>query len=130
MDPILHRRDGCGLSIQKDICQVQVGEHVVRAIRVAPCEPGDATTLSIRPERVAVEPRPGLYSNEFEARIQDITFVGDHLRIRMEACGREDFVAKIPNMVGHGAVLEGDLVRIGWTPTDCRVLDADDDDDS
>ena len=118
------------LSIDKDICQVQVGEHIVQAIRVAPCGPGDATTLSIRPERVAVDPRPGLYSNEFEARILDITFVGDHLRIRVEACGRKDFIAKIPNMVGHGAVLEGDVVCIGWTPTDCRVLDADDGDDS
>ena len=28
--------------------------------------------------------------------------------------------------VGHGAVIEGDRIRIGWTPTDCRVLDADD----
>ena len=74
-------------------------------------------------------PRPDLYSNEFDAEIQDITFVGDHLRIRLNACGRADFVAKIPNMVGHGAVLKGDRVRIGWTPTDCRVLDAADDED-
>ena len=124
-----NRLHGRVLSIEKDICQVQVGEQTVKAIRVAPCEPGDATTLSIRPERVAVEPRPGLYSNEFEALIRDITFVGVHLRIRLEACGRKDIIAKIPNMVGHGAVLEGDVVRIGWTPTDCRVLDADDGDD-
>ena len=124
-----NRLHGRVLSIEKDICQVRVGEQTVKAIRVAPCEPGDATTLSIRPERVAVEPRPGLYSNEFEALIRDITFVGDHLRIRLEACGRKDIIAKIPNMVGHGAVLEGDVVRIGWTPTDCRVLDADDGDD-
>ena len=31
----------------------------------------------------------------------------------------------IPNVVGHRAVLEGDRVRIGWTPADSRVLDAD-----
>ena len=125
-----NRLHGRVLSVEKDICRVQVGEHVVKAIRVAPCEPGDATTLSIRPERVAVAPRPGLYGNEFDARIQDITFVGDHLRIRVDACGRKDFIAKIPNMVGHGAVLEGDEVRVGWTPTDCRVLDAGEDHDA
>ena len=124
-----NRLHGRVLSIEKDICRVQVGEDVVQAILVAPCEPGDATTLSIRPERIAVAPRPGLYTNEFDARIQDITFVGDHLRIRVEACGRKDFVAKIPNMVGHGAVLEGDTIRIGFTPTDCRVLDAGEDHD-
>ena len=124
-----NRLHGRVLSVDKDICRVQVGEHIVKAVRIAPCEPGDATTLSIRPERVAVAPRPDLYSNEFDAEIQDITFVGDHLRIRLNACGRADFVAKIPNMVGHGAVLKGDRVRIGWTPTDCRVLDAADDED-
>ena len=38
------------------------------ALRVAPCgRPGDATTLSLRPERVAVTPKRGLYGNEVEA---------------------------------------------------------------
>ena len=27
---------------------------------------------------------------------------------------------------GARAVIAGDRIRIGWTPTDCRVLDADD----
>ena len=34
-------------------------------------------------------------------------------------------MVRISNMVGHGAVTAGDRIRIGWTPTDCRVLDAD-----
>ena len=109
-----------------DVCTVDVGGRAVQALRVAPCAPGDAATLSIRPERVAVAPEPGLYTNEFDAGIEDITFLGDHLRLRVSVCGRSDFVVKIPNMVGHGAVIEGDRIRIGWTPTDCRVLDAGD----
>ena len=112
-----------------DICTVDVGNATVRALRVADCGPGDAATLSIRPERVAVAPRPGLYTNEFDAGIEDITFLGDHLRLRLAVCGRTDFIVKIPNMVGHGAVIRGDRIRIGWTPTDCRVLDADDAED-
>ena len=109
-----------------DVCTVDVGGQAVLALRVAPCAPGDAATLSIRPERVAVAPEPGLYTNEFDAGIEDITFLGDHLRLRVSVCGRSDFVVKIPNMVGHGAVIKGDRIRIGWTPTDCRVLDAGD----
>ena len=103
---------------------------MVRALRVAPSGPGDATTLSIRPERVAVQPRPGLYTNEFDARILDMTFLGDHLRIRLAVCGRDDFIAKIPNTAGHGTVLAGDSVRVGWTPTDCRALDPEDEKDT
>ncbi len=112
-----------------DICEVKTGGRIVRALRVASCQPGDATTLSIRPERVAVEPEPGLYTNELDAGIEDITFLGDHLRLRLEVCGRKDFIAKIPNTVGHGAVLEGDRIRVGWTPTDCRALNPDDDEE-
>ena len=114
-------------SVSEDICTVETGGQTIRALRVVPCKPGDATTLSIRPERVAIAPEPGLYSNELDAAIEDITFLGDHLRLRLNVCGRSDFIAKIPNVVGHGAVLEGDRIRIGWTPTDCRVLDPDED---
>ena len=120
-----NRLDGRIESIRDDICDVEVDGRVVRALRVVECGPGDVTTLSIRPERVAIAPRPGLYTNEFDARVEDITFLGDHLRLRVNVCGRSDFIVKIPNVVGHGAVIEGDRVRIGWTPTDCRVLDPD-----
>ena len=116
-------------AVDDEICEVDVGGELVRALRIAPCVAGDTTTLSIRPERVALAPTAGLYTNEFEARIEDITFLGDHLRLRVTVCGRSDFIVKIPNIVGHGAVLEGDRIRIGWTPTDCRVLDPDDEEE-
>ena len=112
-----------------DICEVETGGQIIQALRVAPCQSGDATTLSIRPERVAIEPEPGLYTNELEVKVEDITFLGDHLRFRLNVCESLEFIAKIPNIVGHGAVLKGDKIRIGWTPTDCRVLDPDDEED-
>ena len=125
-----NRLHGRVSEIDGDICHVEVAGRMVKALRVAPCGPGDATTLSIRPERVAVQPTPGQYTNELDADILDMTFLGDHLRLRLDVCGNTDFIAKIPNIVGHGAVLEGDRVRIGWTPTDCRSLNADDEADA
>ena len=125
-----NRLHGRVTKVDGDICEVETDGQIIRALRVAPCRPGDATTLSIRPERVAISPEPGLYTNELDAKIEDITFLGDHLRLRLSVCGRSDFIAKIPNIVGHGAKLEGDRVRIGWTPTDCRVLDPDNEEDT
>ena len=122
-----NRLHGQVTMVSEDICTVESGSETIRALRVVPCRPGEAITLSIRPERIAIAPEPGLYSNELEAAIEDITFLGDHLRLRLNVCGRSDFIAKIPNVVGHGAVLAGDRIRIGWTPTDCRVLDRDED---
>ena len=124
-----NRLHGRVKKINGDICEVETGGQIIQALRVAPCQSGDATTLSIRPERVAIEPEPGLYTNELEVKVEDITFLGDHLRLRMNVCESSEFIAKIPNIVGHGAVLKGDKIRIGWTPTDCRVLDPDEEED-
>ncbi len=108
------------------LCEVAVGEAArVRALRVAPLEVGDRTTVSIRPERVGIAPPTGgdKYANAFDAEVLDLTFLGDHLRVRARLFDSDRFIVKIPNVVGHGAVLAGDRIRIGWTPTDCRALD-------
>ena len=109
--------------VEDDLCEVDVGDERIRAFRIVPCEPGDDVTLSIRPERIAIQPREGLYHNVVDARVEDMTFLGDHLRVRVAACGRRDVIAKIPNIVGHGAMMVGDTIRIGWTVNDCRALD-------
>ena len=108
--------------VDRDVCEVETGGETVRALRVIPCEPGDEVTLSIRPERVEINPEPGRYRNELGAKVEDLTFLGDHLRIRLAACGRSDFIATIPNILGHGGLIEGDTVRVGWTVSDCRAL--------
>ena len=105
-----------------DICEVESGGEKIRALIVAPCAVGDDVTLSIRPERVAINPEAGRYKNEVNAKVEDLTFLGDQLRVRLAACGRNDFIATIPNIVGHGGLIEGDSVRIGWTVVDCLAL--------
>ena len=106
------------------VCEVETPGGRVKAFPVHHCRPGDKAALAIRPERVGLA-APGKYTNEFEARIKDILFVGDHLRLRLGLCGNENFIVKIPNIVGHGAVLEGDSVLVGWGVTDCRALPDD-----
>ena len=57
-----------------------------------------------------------------DADIEDIVFLGDHLELRLTVCSNPNFFAKIPNIVGQGAMLQGDRVRVGWSATDCRAL--------
>jgi len=111
------------VSDEGDTCDVETGGATVRALRVAPCRAGDTIILSIRPERIAINPEPGSYTNEMDATVEDLTFLGEQLRVRLSACGRDDFIATIPNIVGHGGLIEGDAVRVGWTVVDCRALD-------
>ena len=113
---------GLVTEVLKNVVTVTVGNASVKAFGVGNFRLGDATTVAIRPERVALSPEPGLYSNQFEAMVEDVVFLGDHLRISVSAIGQRNFVVKIPNIIGHGLVLPGDKVTIGWTAQDCRAL--------
>ena len=108
-------------SVERGVCEVETPGGSVKAFPVHECRPGERAVLAIRPERVGLS-KPGLYTNQFEARIDDILFIGDHLRLRLNLCGNPNFIVKIPNVVGHGAVLEGDRIGVGWAVTDCRSL--------
>lgn len=108
-------------NVERDFCDVETPGGTVRAFPVHDCRPGDSSVLAIRPERVSLT-KPGVYTNEFEAVVEDILFIGDHLRLRVNLCGNPNFIVKIQNTVGHSAVLEGDRVRIGWSVMDCRAL--------
>ena len=108
-----------------DVCDVDTGAGVVRAFDVKGSAAGDVVTLAIRPERVEVAPETGRFANELTAEALDVVFIGDHLRVRLRLGERDDFIAKMPNIVGHGTVLPGDSVRIGWAVLDGRVLPAD-----
>ena len=105
-----------------DVYEVEAGGEVIHALKVGPCSVGDDVILSIRPERIEINPEKGRFTNEVDAIVEDLTFLGDQLRVRLAACGRDDFIATIPNIVGHGGLVEGDSVRIGWTVVDCRTL--------
>ena len=105
-------------------CHVEVAGQIVRAFPVAVNENDAQTCLTIRPERVSLNPAPGLYPNCFEAEVEDIIFMGDYLRIHATLLGQAQFIVKIPNIIGHGGILPGDTVTLGWLVTDCRALDA------
>ncbi len=85
---------------------------------------GSRTTLSLRPERVTVEPEPGSLPNIFSGRVEELIYLGDHIRTRMSVCGNDDFVVKVPNASKHAHLKEGEEVRVGWDIEDCRALDA------
>jgi len=84
---------------------------------------GQPTLLSIRPERTRLNPKPGSMPNIFEGRVEELIYLGDHIRTRVNICGTRNFVIKIPNAPGQGAVDQGATVTVGWTVEDCRALD-------
>lgn len=87
---------------------------------------GSRSTLSIRPERVIINPEAGQVPNVFRAKAEELIYLGDHIRTRMTVCGSDNFFVKIPNSSHHANLSKGDTVNIGWNEQDCRALDASD----
>jgi putative spermidine/putrescine transport system ATP-binding protein len=111
-------------SMNGDSCEVTLGSgDVVNALKVNVSGVGERTTLSLRPERVEVDPDPGKYPNEFEGKVQELIYLGDHIRTRASVSGHDDFVVKVANSSKHASLKEGATVKFGWTMEDCRALD-------
>jgi putative spermidine/putrescine transport system ATP-binding protein len=107
-------------------CRVDIdghGEMIAQAINIGGV--GDMTTLSLRPERVWLDP-DDTFPNVFEGKVEELIYLGDHIRTRMTVCGHDEFIVKIPNSTDHKDLQVGDTTKIGWKVEDCRALDCTD----
>lgn len=110
-----------------DDCKVRLdsGDTVV-AKPIAVGGVGSRTTLSLRPERVNIllGDTEEKFDNQFIATVQEVIYLGDHLRTRVAVCGNDDFILKTANAQGVGVMRPGQQIQVGWSSADCRALDA------
>jgi putative spermidine/putrescine transport system ATP-binding protein len=120
-----NRLHGTVKSVKNDgLCDVEIDNgQTVEALAVNVSEVGDKTTLSLRPERVEINPDEGATPNRLQGRIEELIYLGDHIRTRMNVAGHEDFIVKVPNTHGHKVLKEGETATVGWASQDCRALD-------
>ena len=105
-------------------CVVDIpGGGIVQALDVNAGNVGEGTSLSLRPERVEIDPAEGKFPNVFEGKVEELIYLGDHIRTRVNVCGHDDFIVKVPNISDHASLIEGNPVKVGWTIDDCRALD-------
>jgi len=110
------------LAGEQCIVTVDSGE-IVKALKVNVAETGERTTLSLRPERVTLNPPAGSLENIFEGTVRELIYLGDHLRTRINICGNDEFIVKVPNAAGRLKIGQGEKINVGWTAQDCRALD-------
>jgi putative spermidine/putrescine transport system ATP-binding protein len=110
-----------------EVCSVELDSgHVVRAKPVNVAGVGTATSLSLRPERVANNGDTAHMANVFEGEVLEVTYLGDHVRARLRLCGSEQFIMKLPNNRERQKCEVGSRMIAGWSIEDCFALDADD----
>ncbi len=111
-------------SIEGDTCKVTLDDgSQVTALRVNVEGENARTTLSLRPERVHVGAEPGRYDNVFEGQVEELIYLGDHIRVRVNLCGNDEFIVKVPNDSGERRMKPGERLHLGWSSEDCRALD-------
>ena len=115
---------GVVVSHDSGCCDVKLedGSHV-RATAVAAGNAGSRTMLSLRPERIVINPPVGSCDVTTLARIKDVTYLGDHLRVRALAYGGQTIIVKVPNASKVRSVEPNSDIQIGWRTEDCHALD-------
>ncbi len=119
-----NRLSGKVVALNGQGCRVEIAGGTVEAVAVKVDCVGAATTLSLRPERVRINPVNGSCPNVFPAKVEELIYLGDHIRARVSACGQKHFVIKVPNAEGGVELAPGASISIGWKQEDCRALDA------
>jgi putative spermidine/putrescine transport system ATP-binding protein len=85
---------------------------------------GERTRVSIRPERVEIDPDLGPGAHTLRAEVQEFIYMGDIFRTRLSVAGTDDFIVKTRNRPGQRRLEPGQSVEIGWLSEDCRAHDA------
>ncbi|MCC7045948.1 MAG: ABC transporter ATP-binding protein [Alphaproteobacteria bacterium] len=101
------------------------GGICVLALPVGAESAGEQTLLSLRPERISLGAVEGSCENRFNARVSELVYLGDHLRVRVSLePAAIDLIAKLPLVRRHMSLEVGMSVDVGWAAEDCRVLAA------
>jgi len=106
-------------------CLVELDDgSAVKAQAVKVGAAGERTMISLRPERVQINPTEGRGDNVFQARVEELIYLGDHIRTRVTVCGNDKFIVKVPNSQNHARLAVGETITVAWAQDDCRALDA------
>ncbi len=119
-----NRLNGTVRGINGNVCMVELDcGGTISTEKVNVDRVGQRATLSIRPERIELAPKEGALPNTVSGRIEELIYLGDHIRVRMSLAGTDAFVVKVPNAADRLMLKKGDEISVGWHTEDCRALD-------
>ena len=104
------------------VVETENGDEIV-SLKININSVGETSLLSLRPERVWVNVNEKNYENNFDAKVEELIYLGDHVRTRVKVCGNDQFIVKIPNSSDHSDLKEGATVELSWKADDTRALD-------
>ncbi|WP_375143787.1 ABC transporter ATP-binding protein [Acuticoccus sp. MNP-M23] len=110
------------VEVNNGSCKVELdrgGEVLATAVNIDGV--GSRTTLSLRPERISINETGE--DNTLSGRIEELIYLGDTIRARLNVAGNDQFIVKVPNHGDDRDLTEGEDVTVGWRTSDCHALD-------
>jgi putative spermidine/putrescine transport system ATP-binding protein len=106
--------------------RMAVGDTRIEGTLVEPVKNGDAVTVSLRPERVQIRAAghtiDGHQGCRLAGSLQEIIYLGDHVRARVVLAGNEEFMVTRPISEAHSLPRIGAAVDVVWAPEHCRAF--------
>lgn len=109
----------------ESIINVKTPFGIVKAFNVFDHKEDAPVLLSIRPEKILLDPSPALgVKNNFKALIVDLLYIGDHIRVILHIENdTQDIIVRHAVSLDSKTYTKGETVMIGWHRQDCRALD-------
>jgi len=123
-----NRLDGKLESLANGHCTIRIngGETCIEGTLVEPVPAGVAVTVSLRPERVQIRAAGNTLDGHPGCRLggslQEVIYLGDHVRARVALTGNEEFMVKRPISEAHVLPQIGTAVDVFWAPEHCRAF--------
>jgi len=102
-------------------CRVRVDDGQEIAALPVEVAAGDRVDVVVRPERVFLSSSASR-QNTAQGLVEEVIFLGDHVRLRLSVFGRSDFVVKVTQTSGLGVLRRGATVTIDWALEDGRAF--------
>jgi putative spermidine/putrescine transport system ATP-binding protein len=83
---------------------------------------GTQVWVCVRPETVCIDLPNSEQKNNFDAEVLEKIYLGDHIRIRLKTCGREDFLVKIQRNAEAKIPNPKEKCSVSWGSDSCRAL--------
>lgn len=105
-------------------CQVAIdGGGTIYATPGNGVTTGLRTQISIRPDCVSINPEKSQFGNCIPCRVEEVSYHGDHIRVRVNLLGNDEFYLNVPRLGIHQDLQVGQEIRVGWAPVHCHALD-------
>ena len=111
--------------IENNIAFIKVNNEIIQACPNNINSSDSEVLVAIRPEKILIIAQEKDADNQFVAKISNIIYVGDHLRIYVNLLdGKSRFIIKQANYLPDNNYSKGDTIKIAWQIKDCLAIKA------